>query len=80
MPPSQRSSFRSWKPATFIEMKAFIGVILNMGLIQLSQLKDYWMTHETINLQFFVECLLGSLLATLLDAPCGGSEWTNTTQ
>ena len=34
-------------------MKAFIGVILNMGLIQLSQLKDYWMTYETINLQFF---------------------------
>ena len=34
-------------------MKAFIGVILNMGFIQLSQLKDYWMTHETINLQFF---------------------------
>ena len=50
MPPSRRSLFRSWKPATFIEMKAFIGVILNMGLIQLSQLKDYWMTHETINL------------------------------
>ena len=32
-------------------MKAFIGVILNIGLIQLSQLKDYWMTHETINLR-----------------------------
>ena len=53
MPPSRWSLFRSWKPATFVEMKAFIGVILNMGLIQLSQLKDYWMTHEPINLQFF---------------------------
>ena len=54
MPPSRRSLFRSWKPATFVEIKAVVGVILNMGLIQLSQLKDYWMMHEeTINLQFF---------------------------
>ena len=53
MPPSRRSLFRSWKPATVAEIKAFVGVILNMGLVQLSQLKDYWLTHETLNLQFF---------------------------
>ena len=35
------------------EMKAFIGVMINMGLVQLAQLKDYWGTHETVNLPFF---------------------------
>ena len=46
MPPSRRSLFRSWKPATVAEIKAFVGVMLNMGLVQLSQLKDYWLTHK----------------------------------
>ena len=53
MPPSRRSLFRSWKVVTVSEMKAFVGLILNMGLIQLPRLKDYWSTHETLNLQFF---------------------------
>ena len=37
----------------FCRDKVFIGVILNMGLVQLSLLKDYWLTHETLNLQIF---------------------------
>ena len=59
MPPSRRSLFRSWKPATVAEIKAFVGVIPNTGLVQLSQLKDYWLTHETLNLQFFHRVLVG---------------------
>ena len=35
MPQSCRSLFRSWKPVTVAEMKAFLGVILNIGLVQL---------------------------------------------
>ena len=53
MPPSRRSLFRSWRAVTISEMKAFVAIILNMGLIQLPRLKDYWSTHETLNLQFF---------------------------
>ena len=53
MPPSRRSLFRNWKSVTIPEMKAFVGLILNMGLIQLPRLKDYWSMHETLNLQFF---------------------------
>ena len=53
MPPSWRLLFRSWKQATFDEIKAHVGMKLNMALVQLSQLKDYWFTHETLNLQFF---------------------------
>ena len=53
MPLTWRLLFRSWKQATFDEIKAFVGMKLNMALVQLSQLKDYWFTHETLNLQFF---------------------------
>ena len=34
-------------------MKGFIAVILNMGIIQLGDLKDYWSTEDTNNLPFF---------------------------
>ena len=34
------------------EMK-FIAVILNMGIIQLNDLKDYWSTDDSTNLPFF---------------------------
>ena len=33
-------------------MKAFIAVILNMGIIQLSDLKDYWAMDDTTSLPF----------------------------
>ena len=45
--------FRKWKDITLIEMKAFIGVILQMGMAQLSDIKDYWSTHVTLNFPFF---------------------------
>ena len=38
---------------TRVEMKAFIAMILNMGIIQLSDLKDSWATDDTVNLPFF---------------------------
>ena len=50
---SCRLLFRSWKKATFDEIKAFVGMKLNMALVQLSQLKNDWFTHETLNLQLF---------------------------
>jgi hypothetical protein len=34
-------------------MKGLLAVILNMGIIQLQDLKDYWSTHHTTNLSFF---------------------------
>ena len=38
------------------EMKGFIGTVLNMGIIQLPDLKDYWAKNNTANLPFF--CLV----------------------
>ena len=36
-----------------MEMKAFVGVILNMSIIQLPVIKDYWSTCSTTNFSFF---------------------------
>ena len=44
---SCRSLYRNWRPVTVEEMKGFIAVILNMGTIQLTDLKDYWSTDDT---------------------------------
>ena len=49
----RRSLFQNWRDITQIEMRAFIGMIINMGLTQLSDIKDYWSTHTTLNLPFF---------------------------
>ena len=43
----------NWRPVMREEMKGFIAVILNMGIIQLSDLKDYWSTDDSTNLPFF---------------------------
>ena len=48
-----RSLYKNWKPVTISEMKAFVGTILNMGLIQVSKIRDYWSTHYTCNIPFF---------------------------
>ena len=49
--------FQSWKQATFDEIKVFVVMKLNMALVQLSQLKDYWFTHETLNLYLIINML-----------------------
>ena len=48
-----RSLFRNWQIVTVTEMKAFIAIIINMGLVQMQDMKDYWSRHETTNIQFF---------------------------
>ena len=50
---SSRSLYRNWRPVTADEMKGFIAVVLNMGLVQLTNLKDYWSTDDTTNFPFF---------------------------
>ena len=34
-------------------MKAFIGMILNMEIVQLECIRDYWSTSATCNIPFF---------------------------
>ena len=49
---TKRGLYRNWRPVSREEMKGFIAVI-NMGIIQLSGLKDYWSTGDSTNLPFF---------------------------
>ncbi len=37
----RRSLYRNWRDVTE-EMKGVVAVVLNMGIIQLTDLKDYW--------------------------------------
>ena len=48
-----QSVYRNWVPVTVEEMKAFIDVILNMGLVQLNSLKDYWSRDDLTDVPFF---------------------------
>ena len=47
------SLYKNWQPVTVEEMQGVVAVILNMGIIQLSNLKDYWSTSDTTDLPFF---------------------------
>ena len=40
VPLRRRSTFRNWKDITMVEMKAFIGVVIQMGLVHLSDIKE----------------------------------------
>ena len=49
----RRSLYCNWRPVTIEEMKAFVGIILNMGITQLQKVNDYWSTSFTCNIPFF---------------------------
>ena len=49
----RRSLYRKWQDVTVDEMKGFVATILNMGILQLSNLKDYWSTDDTCDVPFF---------------------------
>ena len=49
----RRSLYRNWRDVTVEEMKGMVSVILNMGIVQMTNLKDYWSTDDTCNFSFF---------------------------
>ena len=68
-PPSRRGILSTWRDTCREEMMAFIGLILTMGIIQLPDIKDYWSTHQTLNLSFFryVKCINKQQLCYICD-------------
>ncbi|XP_011135111.1 piggyBac transposable element-derived protein 4 isoform X2 [Harpegnathos saltator] len=50
---SIRSIWKQWKNVTECEMKAFFGVIINMGLINMPSLQDYWARNFYSKIPFF---------------------------
>ena len=43
---SRRSRFKEWKPTSVAEMKAFIGLMLYIRVVNLPNLQDYWSTDD----------------------------------
>ena len=52
-PPSRRGVLSTLYDTCREEMIAFVGLILTIGTIQVPDIKDYWATHQTLNLSFF---------------------------
>ena len=50
---THKSRFRKWHPTTITEMKGFLSIVLNMGLIELPQIEDYWKTSWVSEVPFF---------------------------
>lgn len=48
---SCRSLYSKWRLVSVQEMKGLIAVVLNMGIVQHTDLKDYWSTDETTKRQ-----------------------------
>ncbi|XP_017778000.1 PREDICTED: piggyBac transposable element-derived protein 4-like [Nicrophorus vespilloides] len=52
---SKHSIWLKWTDVTTKEMSAFLGVVLNMGTITLSNLKEYWSTENNSRIPYFAE-------------------------
>ena len=50
---SKYSIWKTWTDVNEIEMKAFLGVVINMGLIEVPELQDYWSQAFHSNIPFF---------------------------
>ena len=51
MPP--RSRLRKWVPLTIVELLGFLAIIINMGVITVPTLEDYWKTSWLSHIPFF---------------------------
>ena len=40
----RNSRFKEWKPTDFDEMKLFLGLLIQIGMLNLPRLSDYWST------------------------------------
>jgi hypothetical protein len=49
---SLRSIWSRWPDVSVTEMKAFLGLIINMGLMPLPDIKDYWSSECITQIKF----------------------------
>ena len=47
------SRLGKWSPVSILEMKGFLGIIINMGIINLPEISDYWKLSWESNIPFF---------------------------
>jgi hypothetical protein len=54
---SPRFFWRMWSDVSVPEVKAFLGLIINMGLIPLADIKDYCSSEKKTQITFFGDVL-----------------------
>ena len=47
------SRMKEWHPVSFDEMKVFLSLLIAMGLVQKSELQQYWPNFEVVDTPFF---------------------------
>ncbi|KAK7499304.1 hypothetical protein BaRGS_00009564 [Batillaria attramentaria] len=52
-----KSVFALWYPVSRVEMKVFLGLSLNMGLIWKPEIRQYWSTRPAVHTPFFSKCM-----------------------
>jgi hypothetical protein len=52
------------------EMKAFLGLIINIGLMPLPDIKDYWFSEWITQIKFFGNVMSRVRFADILDDAC----------
>jgi hypothetical protein len=70
---SPRSIWSRWSDMSVPEVKAFLDLIINMGLIlvPLPNLKDYWSSDKKTQIKFFGDNVQTSLFTDISDDACG---------
>ena len=56
--PSHHAILSKWRTTCRDDMMGFIGLVLTMGILQLSDIKDYWDTQEILNLSLYRDATL----------------------
>ena len=54
---SPRFRFRQWVDVTAVEMRAFLGLIVGMGLIIIENMAEYWSLHDLYKLPFIASVM-----------------------
>ena len=52
-----RSRFANWQPLTATELEGFVAITLNMGIIQIPEIEDYWKTSWSSEVPFFTSVM-----------------------
>jgi hypothetical protein len=68
---SPRYIWSRWSDVSVPEMKAFLGLVINMGLMPLPDIKDYWSSEWITQIKFFGDVMSSLLFADILDDACG---------
>lgn len=50
---TQRSRFQRWTPLTLEELNGFLAIVLNMGVVKVPEIEDYWKTSWESQITFF---------------------------